>query len=209
MISTSMGEPVDASAEAEAFAPSNLFRRADIHWLTCEGALMGMWKSAHGRIAVKEQHRRVQRPFLSTRRVLQTRERGWGSGGGLRLGLAAGLCSHGGCISIRPEHGSAVEAHERALRAAVECLLRAAHRGSDRDVSSSSAASSSAPRFCADLGRQAGRSDERRTDEAGLRQGGVGVPIGPNAGGLEWRRPRRHFLGDGPTKVARRLSWRA
>ena len=125
-----MGEPVDASAEAEAFASSNLFRRADIHWLTCEGALMGMWKSAHGRIAVKEQHRRVQRPFLSTRRVLQTRERGWGSGGGLRLGLAAGLCSHGGASASDPSMEAPwkpmSELSERLLNACCERLIVAA-----------------------------------------------------------------------------------
>ena len=118
-----MGEPVDASAEAEAFASSNLFRRADIHWLTCEGALMGMWKSAHGRIAVKEQHRRVQRPFLSTRRVLQTRERGWGSGGGLRLGLAGASASD---PSMEAPWKPMSELSERLLNACCERLIVAA-----------------------------------------------------------------------------------
>ena len=98
------------------------------------------------------------------------------------------------------------ELSERLLNACCERLIVAA-------IETSAAAPQRPAQLlaCALIwaGRQFGRSDERRTDEAGLRQGCVGVPTGPNAGGLEWRRPRRHFLGDGPTKVARRLSWGA
>ena len=127
-------------------------------------------------VAVKEQQRALQRgsALPSTRRELQNRERGWGSGGGLRLEMT---------VQPRRVHQHETRAWTRrgspGASSRSGCSRPAASgphdRTSGRDVSSSFAASSSAPRLCADLGRQAVRSERRAAHRrSGAEAGGRG-----------------------------------